>query len=115
MLDIANAVVRLYKEAFGRGPTKARAHFAGPDTLVIVLENSMTTTERNLLAMGEEGCLRESRQVFNRALGPQLRTIVEETLGRRTVAFASGIDAHQDVAVEVFTLEPRSGSTPPIA
>ena len=24
MLEISNAVVRLYKEAFGRGPTKAR-------------------------------------------------------------------------------------------
>ena len=29
MLEISNAMVRLYKEAFGRGPTKARAQFAG--------------------------------------------------------------------------------------
>jgi uncharacterized protein YbcI len=113
MLEIANAVVRLYKEAFGRGPTKARAHFAGPDTLVLVLENSMTTAERNLLVMGEERRLRESRQLFGTALEPQLRTIVEETLGRRTVAFASGLDAHQDVAVEVFTLEPRAPGVVP--
>ena len=29
MLEISNAMVGLYKEAFGRGPTKARAQFAG--------------------------------------------------------------------------------------
>ena len=33
MLEISNAMVRLYKEAFGRGPTKARAQFAGPDAI----------------------------------------------------------------------------------
>ena len=42
MLQISNAMVRLYKEAYGRGPTKARALFAGPDTLVVLLEDSMT-------------------------------------------------------------------------
>jgi Na+-translocating membrane potential-generating system (MpsC) len=42
MLEISNAMVRLYKEAFGRGPTKARAQFAGPDTLVVMLESSLT-------------------------------------------------------------------------
>jgi hypothetical protein len=29
--------VRLYKEQFGRGPTKARSHWAGSDTLVVVV------------------------------------------------------------------------------
>jgi hypothetical protein len=31
---LSNAVVTLHKEQFGRGPTRARAHFAGDDTLV---------------------------------------------------------------------------------
>jgi uncharacterized protein YbcI len=106
MLEISNAMVRLYKEAFGRGPTKARAQFAGPDTLVVILESSLTVAERNLVAMGEDQRLREARLFFQYALEDQFRAIVEHALGRRTVAFISGIDPQRDVATEVFTLEP---------
>ena len=65
MLEISNAMVRLYKEAFGRGPTKARAQFAGPDTLVVILESSLTVAERNLVAMGERQRLRKARCSFS--------------------------------------------------
>jgi uncharacterized protein YbcI len=113
MLEISNAMVRLYKEAFGRGPTKARAQFAGHDVLVVVLENSLTVAERNLVAMGEHQRLREARLFFQYALEDQFRAIVEQALGRRTVAFVSGIDTSRDVAMEVFTLEPvTDGSSP---
>ena len=108
MLEISNAMVRLYKEAFGRGPTKARAQFAGQDVLVVILENSLTVAERNLVAMGEHQRLREARLFFQYALEDQFRAIVEEALGRRTVAFISGIDTSRDVATEVFTLESDS-------
>jgi uncharacterized protein YbcI len=108
MLEISNAMVRLYKEAFGRGPTKARAHFAGPDTLIVVLESSLTVAERNLVAMGEHQRLREARLFFQYALEDQFRGIVEHALGRRTLAFVSGIDTQRDVAMEVFTLEPMT-------
>lgn len=106
MLEIANAVVRLYKEAYGRGPTKARAQFAGPDTLVVILENSLTVSERNLVAMNEHERLRTTRMFFQRMLENEMRAVVEQALGRRTVAFVSGIDTRRDVAVELFTLEP---------
>lgn len=106
MLEISNAMVRLYKEAFGRGPTKARAQFAGPDTLVVTLESSLTVAERNLVSLGEHQRLREARLFFQYALEDQFRAIVEQALGRRTVAFVSGIDTERDVAMEVFTLEP---------
>lgn len=107
MLELSNAMVRLYKDAFGRGPTKARADFAGPDTLVVILEHSMTVAERNLVAMGEHERLREARSFFQYALEHEFRSLVERILGRRTVAFISGIDTSHDVAVEVFTLAPE--------
>lgn len=110
MLEISNAMVRLYKETFGRGPTRARAQFAGQDTLVVVLESSLTVAERNLVAMGEHHRLREARLFFQYTLEDQFRAIVEQALGRRTVAFVSGIDAARDVAMEVFTLEPEDGA-----
>jgi uncharacterized protein YbcI len=111
LLEISNAMVRLYKEAFGRGPTKARSQFAGPDTVVVILEQSLTVAERNLVAMNEHERLREARLFFQHALEHEFRAIIERVLGRKTVAFMSGMDTRHDVAVEVFTLEPQGAAT----
>lgn len=109
LLELSNAMVRIYKDAFGRGPTKARAMFAGPDTLVVILQESMTVAERNLAAMGEHERLRSERMFFQYALEGEFRALVERILGRKTLAFVSGIDTRRDVAVELFTLQPQTG------
>jgi uncharacterized protein YbcI len=106
LLEISNAMVALYKEAFGRGPTKARAQFAGHDTLLVTLESSLTVAERNLVAMGEHRRLREARLFLSDALEDQCRAIVEQALGRKTLAYVSGIDTTRDVTIKLFTLEP---------
>jgi uncharacterized protein YbcI len=105
LLEIANAMVALYKEAFGRGPTKARAQFAGHDALLVTLESSLTVAERNLVAMGEHRRLREARLFLADALEDQFRAIVERALERKTLAYVSGIDTARDVAINLFTLE----------
>lgn len=46
-------MVRIYKEQFGRGPTRARTEFAGPDIIVTTLEESLTPAERRLAEIGE--------------------------------------------------------------
>ena len=51
--EISREMVRLYKELFGRGPTKARTEFAGPDIVICTLENTFTPAERSLAEMGE--------------------------------------------------------------
>lgn len=107
-LEIANAIAAAYKDVLGRGPNKTNVHFARPDTLVVVLESTMTMQERTLAALGEDKRLREHRLVLMTALEDRSRSIVERALGRRTLAFLSGIDTRRDVAVEVFTLEPDS-------
>jgi uncharacterized protein YbcI len=106
MLELCNALVRVYKEAYGRGPTKARASLVGSDTVVVVLEHSLTPMERNLLALGEDRRLRELRVLMHDAMEDEFREVVERTLRRRTVACVGGIDVRRDVAVETFTLEP---------
>ena len=51
---VSNAMVKLHKEQFGRGPTNARSYFAGPDTLVCTLEDSLLPAERTMVEMGED-------------------------------------------------------------
>jgi uncharacterized protein YbcI len=101
-------MVGAYKDALGRGPSKSHVHFAGADTLVVVLQDTMNVEERNLASLGQEEPLRECRLVLMRALEDRFRSIVERALGRRTLAVLSGFDTLRDVAVEVFTLAPQS-------
>src|SRR3954447_9417892 len=59
--EIANTMVRLYKDCFGRGPTQARAQWCGGDVLTVVLEDTLTPAERSLVKMGEHQRLRDTR------------------------------------------------------
>src|SRR3954470_4097681 len=63
-LELSNEMVRLYKTLFGRGPTRARTSFAGPDVIVCTLENSLTKAEQNMAALGEHQRLRDVRMFF---------------------------------------------------
>lgn len=105
--DLTNAMVRLYKELFGRGPTKARSNYAGPDTLVATIENSLTPAERSMVDMGEEQRVREIRTFFQHASEGEFRSEVEQITGRKVRAFVSGTDTANDVSAEIFYLEPR--------
>jgi len=105
LADVANSIVHLYKDAFGRGPTKARARFAGTDLLVVVLEDIMTVAERNLLELGEVARLHEQRLFVQLAIEDRKRSEVERILERSTVAAICGVDPIRDLAVEMFTLE----------
>jgi uncharacterized protein YbcI len=104
--EITNAMVRIYKELFGRGPTKARTNYAGPDTIVATIENSLTPAERNMLDLGEHQRVREIRMFFQHASDVEFTGTVEEITGRKVRAFVSGVDTDEDVATEVFYLEP---------
>jgi uncharacterized protein YbcI len=104
--EITNAMVRLYKDLFGRGPTKARTNYAGPDTLVATIEQSMTPAERNMIALGEDQRVREIRMFFQHASEQDFTGTVEEITGRKVWAFVSGTDTERDVSAEVFYLEP---------
>jgi uncharacterized protein YbcI len=103
--EISREMVRLYKEVFGRGPTKARTEFAGPDIVICTLENSLTLAERKLVEMGEHQRLRDTRMYFQHATENQFRETIERIVGRRVRAFISGIDTVVDVSCEVFHLE----------
>jgi uncharacterized protein YbcI len=103
--EISREMVRLYKEFFGRGPTKARTEFAGPDIVICTLEHSFTPAERKLVEMGEHQRLRDTRQYFQHATENQFREVVERLLGREVRAFISGIDTCVDVSAEVLYLQ----------
>jgi len=110
---ISNEMVRVFKEQFGRGPTKARSEWAGRDVLVVVLEDTLTPAERSLVEMGEHERLRETRMFFQYATVTELCEPIERLTGRKVRAFTSGIDTLVDgMAVETFVLHPEGSEAP---
>ena len=113
LAQVSNAMVRIYKEDFGRGPTRSVSHFAGPDAIICILRDSLTRAELRLIEIGEVERMRETRLVFQHASEERFRGAVEEITGRRVMAFVSGIDGNTDIALEYFALAPgMDGHTP---
>jgi len=103
----SSAMVRIYKEKFGRGPTKARSNYADENTLVVTLEETLTAVERTMLNLGEKQRLEETRLFFQNAVRAEFVDTVERITGRKVRGFVSGMDADVDIATEIFYFEPR--------
>jgi uncharacterized protein YbcI len=107
---VSNAMVSLHKEQFGRGPTRARSHFAGEDTLVCVLEDALLPAEQGLVEMRQQDRVQETRLFFQMATRDKFIEVVEQIVGRKVVAFSSATDADAGVVWELYNFEPRSNS-----
>src|SRR4051812_13701006 len=80
MVAVSNAMVRLHKEQFGRGPTRARSYFAGPDLLVCALEEALLPAERRLVDLGDDARVRDTRTSFQVATSVDFIQAVEAIL-----------------------------------
>jgi len=107
---VSNAMVRLHKDQFGRGPTRARAEFSGPDALVCVLEDVLLPAELKMVELGDQERVREARVAFQAATAADFIAAVEQIVYRKVRAFGSGIDADRNVVFENFLLEPREAA-----
>jgi uncharacterized protein YbcI len=112
-MEISNAMVRLYKQQFGRGPTSARTYWCGRDAVTCILEDTLTPAERSLVRMGEHHRLRDTRIFFQYATVREFCEPVEQITGRTVRAFHSSIDTQVDgMAVETFVLYPEGEEGP---
>src|SRR4051812_10699169 len=91
LMQVSNVLVALHKEQFGRGPTRASSHFAGPDGLVCVMQDALLPAERSLNALGDAARVRDGRAAFQAATAAQFIDAIEAIVQRRVTAFASAI------------------------
>jgi len=104
LLDLSNAVVRVHKRFYGKGPTKARSHLQ-QNLLTVILEGGFTRSEQTLHEHGHDREVVQSRLAMRSSVEDQLRTAVEAILGRRIRSFMSAHDPGNDIQAEVFVLE----------
>ena len=68
---ISSAIVTIFAECYGRGPTKAKT-YAFDNYLITVLEDLLTTVERTLVDRGEQDLVRKVRLTFQEAMARPL-------------------------------------------
>jgi len=110
---ISTRTVQVMHEHTGRGPTKARTTI-DRDFVAVVMEDSLTHAERNLVESGLAPKVLETRHDFQRLMSDELIGVVEEETGRTVRAFMSDNHIDPDVAAEMFVLEPipEAGAVP---
>jgi uncharacterized protein YbcI len=105
--QLANAMVGLKKQFYGRGPEAAKA-WVLDDYVFVVLDGGLTRNEETLLAAGEEALVRAYRLRFQEVVGDTSMAAVEEITGRRVATYHSQIVFDPVRAFEIFVLEPEA-------
>ena len=103
--EVSDALVGLHKDQFGRGPRKARTHFAGPDVLVTVFEDALLPAEKALVEIGEPLRVQESRAFLQEATRTRFIETIEEIVGRKVHSFHSTCDPRTGIVIEIAILE----------
>jgi uncharacterized protein YbcI len=101
LLAVSNAVVRIHKKYFGKGPTKARAYYDG-DVLTCVLSDVYTRAEQTLLESGRSSAVLNHRHALQESVREEFVAEIEAITGREVVGFFSGNQVDPDLSVEVF-------------
>jgi uncharacterized protein YbcI len=102
-------VVRVHSRRIGRGPTRAQA-FCLANLVVLLMEDSMTRSERTLATGGADDAIVRLRREFEHMMRDELVSAVEELTGRRVVGFMCDSLASPDLTAELYVLDrPVSG------
>jgi uncharacterized protein YbcI len=104
---LANAMVGLKKEHFGRGPTAAKAWMLD-DYVFVAMEGGLTRNEETLLAADRADVVRAYRLTFQEVVAATSIAAVEDITGRKVANYHSQIVFDPTRAFEIFTLEPEA-------
>jgi uncharacterized protein YbcI len=105
LAEISTRIVRLHKETYGKGPTKARTYY-DRDLVVCVLGGAFTRVEQTLAENGKVQAVLDQRSAWQDAMRGRFIAMIEEVTGRKVLAFISGTHHDPDLVTEMFLLEP---------
>jgi uncharacterized protein YbcI len=106
---LANAMVGMKKQYYGRGPTAAKAWLLD-DYVFVALEGGLARNEETMLAAGKEDDVRRYRLSFQEMMGDTVMSAVAEITGRRVLTYHSQIVFDPVRTFEIFVLEPQAQS-----
>ena len=104
---LANAIVGVMKQYYGKGPTAAKAWILD-DYVFVALEGGLTRNEESLIADGKEDAVRAYRLAFQETMNEVMMGAVAELTGREVLTYHSQVVFHPMRAFEIFVLAPES-------
>jgi uncharacterized protein YbcI len=103
LASVANEIVRLKAQYYGKGPTEAKA-FMNDEVLVVVLKGGLTTVERTLLRAGDGAMVRQVRLRFQEVMEANFVDAVQRITGQNVASYMSQIVFDPDYAFEFFVI-----------
>ena len=101
---VTNGIVKLFRDYYGRGPTKAKSYLLDDRILVCVLEETMTKVEVTLAQNGHGDKVRDVRLTFQEAMADEFKGTVSNAMGREVMAYHSQLTLDPDIGFEFFVL-----------
>lgn len=102
--ELANAMVGLKKEFYGKGPVASKAYI-NDNYVFVVLEGGLTRNEETLLEAGHDDVVRNYRLRFQEAMTAPTTEAVERLTGRKVTGYHSQITFRPARAFEIFALD----------
>lgn len=107
--DISTAMVGLYKDHYGEGPTRCRTYLH-PELVIVVLGGGYSAAEQTLWEAGKWYEVRQARLLWQDSMQAKFVDVIKELTGREVSAFMSANRQDPDLAVEMFLLEAEHAS-----
>ena len=104
---VCAGISTLVRERWGRGPSRSRAYWAGPDVLLVLLDDAHTDSERTLMGHEHAGDVLAGRRQLAELAEPDLRRIAQSATGRRVRAVLSQSSLEPALSTHVFVFEPN--------
>jgi uncharacterized protein YbcI len=112
LADVSNAIVRIHKQFYGKGPIKARSHLS-QNLLTVILEGGFTRGEQTLNDHGHVQEVIRSRLAMQESIEDEYRAAVETIMYRSVRSFMSANDPSNDLQAEIFVLHPPGAESLP--
>jgi uncharacterized protein YbcI len=102
--ELANAMVGLKKEFYGKGPTAAKAYI-NDNYVFCVLEGGLTRNEETMLEAGQDDLVRNYRLRFQETMTDTTVEAVERLTGQKVIGYHSQITFRPARSFEIFVLD----------
>jgi len=103
---VAQEVLRIHEESYGRGAGSATANVVDDFVIVVLDDLELLPNEEFLVANGKTETVAHVRTQYQHAIQAPFRAAVERATGRKVIGFASTNSVEEPrFMVEIFKLE----------
>ncbi len=105
--SIADGVVKLEREFYGRGPSAVRVSVGTGDLFVVTVlsVDSLTAMDRTLVERAELAAVAQHHRALNQATSRDFCEMVADVVGRGPSAYLAQVDPTTGYAVRVFVFD----------